>query len=152
MFDGSPFGYYIQANATSNDWVIDIAGGGWCNNLQSCATRDPRLSSSRTWSPTIGSNCITIDDPVKNPAYYTYNHVYFPYCDGSSFTSFRVDPVPTNSSTGIPESHMRGKNNLFAALESLRRDHGMVAVGEMIVTGGSAVGTKNNSCNWCIQS
>merc|ERR1711865_852979 len=107
--DGSPFGYYVQRNASSDDWVIDILGGGWCATAESCATRDPRLSSSTTWSPTSGGNGITEDDPIKNPDYFTYNHVIFPYCDGSSFTSYREAPVPSNSSKGIEMLHMRGQ-------------------------------------------
>ena len=94
--DGSPFGYYIAQNATSNDWIIDIDGGGWCDSAQSCVSRisgNSRLASSTTWAPMGGGSGITSGSPEDNPQYHTYNRVNFPYCDGSSFTSHREQPL-----------------------------------------------------------
>ena len=51
--DGTPFGFYVATNASSRDWVIDIAGGGWCDSPESCVTRiasSNRLASSSTWA------------------------------------------------------------------------------------------------------
>jgi len=135
--DGSPFGYYLQRNTSSSSWVIDIAGGGWCDSVADCATRSIRLASSTTWDATRNGVGITSDNAQDNPAFHTYNHVYFPYCDGSSFTSFRDKPLATNKKTR-PFLHMRGRANLAAALASLQRDHGMTQVDDIIVTGGSA--------------
>lgn len=88
--DGTPFGYYVATNASSRDWVIDIAGGGWCDSAASCVNRiasSSRLASSITWGPTSGGNGITSGSASDNPEYSSYNRVFFPYCDGSSVST-----------------------------------------------------------------
>ena len=102
--DGSPFGYYIAQNASSNDWIIDIDGGGWCDSAQSCVSRisaSSRLASSSTWAPLGGGSGITSGSPEDNPQYHTYNRVNFPYCDGSSFTSHREQPLVLSLSLSL---------------------------------------------------
>ena len=143
--DGSPFGYYAATNASSSDWVIDIEGGGWCDSEQACVTRisdSSRLASSKTWAQVGSSSGITSGSSVDNPEYHTYNRVTFPYCDGSSFTSHREQPLRVQSSDGKTTLlHMRGWDNLRAAVASLKQNHGMKTVSKLIVTGGSAGGT-----------
>jgi hypothetical protein len=143
--DGSPFGYYIAQNSSSNDWVIDIDGGGWCDSAQSCVSRisgSSRLASSTTWAPVGSGSGITSGSPEDNPEYHTYNRVNFPYCDGSSFTSHREVPLRVQTGgTNVTLLHMRGWNNLRAAVASLQQNCGMNTVDKLIVTGGSAGGT-----------
>ena len=143
--DGSPFGYYIARNSSSNDWVIDIDGGGWCDSAQSCVSRisgSSRLASSTTWALVGSGSGITSGSPEDNPKYYTYNRVNFPYCDGSSFTSHREQPLRVQTGgDNVTLLHMRGWNNLRAAVASLQQNHGMSTVNNLIVTGGSAGGT-----------
>jgi hypothetical protein len=67
--------------------------------------------------------------------------VFMPYCDGSSFTSHRDMALPVTAPNGtVVELHMRGANNMAAAVASLQRIHGMVGVRHLVVTGGSAGG------------
>ena len=143
--DGSPFGFYVQRNASSRDWVIDIEGGGWCTDPLSCVARidtSNRLASSTTWAASAGCSGITCDDPEENPAYASYNHVLFPYCDGSSFTSHREAPLPAANGSVEVLLHMRGRDNLHAALAALKDEYGMASgVRNLVVTGGSAGGT-----------
>lgn len=144
--DGSPFGYYIARNSSSRDWVIDIAGGGWCTSAAQCLQRidgasSNRLASSRGWGPAQPGSGITSASVTDNPAFASYNRVFFPYCDGSSFTSHREKPLPTPNGSRSALLHMRGADNLRAAMASLRDLHGMQHVRHLIVTGGSAGGT-----------
>lgn len=142
--DGSPFGYYVAANASSDDWVIDIDGGGWCDSAVSCVTRiasSSRLASSTTWAAVGSGSGITSGSPTDNPDYHTFNRVNFPYCDGSSFTSHREQPLSVQHGGNTTLLHMRGWNNLHAAVASLKRDHSMRRVKRLVVTGGSAGGT-----------
>lgn len=139
--DGSPFGYYIAANSSSSDWVIDIDGGGWCDSAAACATRISRLASSTTWGRVASGSGITSGSARDNPDYHTYNRVNFPYCDGSSFTSHRERPLRVQTGNTTRLLHMRGWDNLHAAVASLKRDFGMRHVRRLVVTGGSAGGT-----------
>ena len=71
--------YYVETNTSSRDWVIDIEGGGWCTTLDSCRTRQSRLSSSSTWAAAAAGSGITSEVQQDNPDYYQYNRVLFPY-------------------------------------------------------------------------
>ena len=124
--DGTPFGYYVATNSSSADWVIDIAGGGWCTTAAKCLQRidgasSNRLASSSGWGSIGGGNGITSDSVADNPVFASYNRVSFPYCDGSSFTSHREEPLPTPNGSKTALLHMRGKNNLRAAIASLKK-------------------------------
>ena len=143
--DGTPFGYYVATNSSSSDWVIDIAGGGWCTTAAEClqridGTSSNRLASSSGWGPIGGGSGITSANVADNPVFATYNRVSFPYCDGSSFTSHRETPLPTPNGSKTALLHMRGAANLRAAIASLKKRHGMKHVRHLVVTGGSAGG------------
>mmetsp|Transcript_1676 Transcript_1676/g.2029 ORF Transcript_1676/g.2029 Transcript_1676/m.2029 type:complete len:104 (-) Transcript_1676:6-317(-) len=37
--DGSAAAFYMKENSSSNDWLVYLAGGGWCYDLDSCQGR-----------------------------------------------------------------------------------------------------------------
>jgi hypothetical protein len=145
--DGSPYAYYVSRNQSSRDWVIDIEGGGWCWDLGDCAVRIIQaqtawLASSKPWAASRAGKGITSANPATNPDYYTYNRVYFPYCDGSSFTGHHDNPIRYADQHGVlMDMYIRGWDNLNAALASLKSRNGMIDVGHLIVTGTSAGAT-----------
>jgi len=96
-------------------------------------------------STTIGG--LMSEDPAVNPHFYTANLVFVHYCCGSSFSSFRQDPIP--ASPGLqaagpgapPQIWMRGRANLRAVIAYLLENLGMAAGSELVVSGGSAGAT-----------
>jgi hypothetical protein len=62
--------------------------------------------------------------------------VFAHYCDGSSFSSYRPDPI----STAKGPMWFRGRANLAATLEQLNAAHGLGTASELILSGGSAGG------------
>ena len=62
--------------------------------------------------------------------------IYLPYCDGSSFTSYRRGPWPVNSTA----LHFRGRSNLDRAMDYLLAHYGLGRARDLILYGGSAGG------------
>jgi len=135
--DGSPYGYYFRAGNESNKWIIHHQGGGWCYNLEECAARaGTALGSSTSWAKTTPSWAGLMDDaPASNPDFYNWNVVVLLYCDGSSFSGSRANPVPYNGKN----VYFRGKNNLIAASQDLLAK-GLNKATDVIITGCSAGG------------
>eukprot|EP00752_Nemacystus_decipiens_P011511 g10221.t1 len=84
--DGSPGFFYMAANASSNDFMIRLMGGGGCaNNETYCQDiRDisaPLFTSDETlWPQSVaGFNALSGDEDA-NPLYSTFNRVFVPYC------------------------------------------------------------------------
>lgn len=142
--DGSLPGYYYRPAsdpASANKWKIHFRGGGWCFDAPSCY--------SRSFTPTGSSNYFPIDiynstdapygfmdDNTTNP-FGSYNAVFVPYCDGSSWSSSRTDPVIYNNT----EIWLRGHNNLLALLNDLTTVGNFLdQATEVVITGTSAGG------------
>eukprot|EP01045_Picozoa_sp_COSAG04_P019870 COSAG04_NODE_1970_length_5110_cov_7.302734_11_plen_116_part_00 len=87
--------------------------------------------------PSDCGNGITSCSASDNPDYHFWNRVNFPYCDGSSFTSHRDQPLRVPTENGSTLLHMRGWDNLHAAIASLKKHYGMGKVDRLVVTGGS---------------
>ncbi|KAE8677500.1 Pectin acetylesterase 8 [Hibiscus syriacus] len=90
--DGSPPAYHWDKGFGTgiNSWLIQLEGGGWCNNATSCLIR-------------------------KNTHldFYNWNRVKVRYCDGSSFTG---DVAAVNPITNL---HFRGARVWLAVMEDL---------------------------------
>lgn len=74
---------------------------------------------------------------TTNPDFHTYTMIFAHYCDGSSFSSYRPDPIKLPSGDDM---WMRGKANLDAILDELSAVHGLDVAEEVILSGGSAGG------------
>jgi hypothetical protein len=78
-------------------------------------------------------------DPAVNPDFHTWNKVFLHYCDGGSFGSSRVDPIPVSTHAGQPaQMWMRGRNNFDGVVSYLMSTLGMGSATEVILSGGSA--------------
>ena len=106
------------------------------------------------------------DDPAVNPHFFNASLIFMHYCDGSSYSSYRPDPIPRPADLdaslariraergadffdyeGAPagaapaQIWMRGRANLQAVVAYLLQNLGMAGAAELIVSGGSAGGT-----------
>ncbi|KAI5682364.1 hypothetical protein M9H77_03592 [Catharanthus roseus] len=87
--DGSLPGYHIQKGfgSGSQNWVLHIEGGGWCNSIGSCASRKrTALGSSKYMATEVQFSGILSRDPLQNPDFFNWNKVKIRYCDGASFS------------------------------------------------------------------
>ncbi|KAH9672266.1 Pectin acetylesterase 5 [Citrus sinensis] len=101
--DGSLPGYHFQKGfgSGSNNWLLHIEGGGWCNTIESCSTRKTTaLGSSNFMERQVSFSGILSSDPSQNPDFFSWNKVKIHYCDGASFA-------------GRPESEFKNGTNLF---------------------------------------
>eukprot|EP00041_Stephanoeca_diplocostata_P013253 m.232158 g.232158 ORF g.232158 m.232158 type:complete len:525 (-) comp19271_c0_seq1:222-1796(-) len=141
--DGTPPAFAIRAGvgANASRFILFLEGGGWCFSVAECAgRRQGSLGSSKSYanggmSADVGG-VMSINSTI-NPDFHTYTMVFVHYCDGTSFSSHRSDPITTSSGDAM---WFRGKANLAAVLDELQTNHGLAAATEVILSGGSAGG------------
>jgi hypothetical protein len=98
-----------------------------------------------------------------NPGFFNATLVFIHYCDGSSYTSFRQDPVPvppsvaatvalelslttqngsSSATAAVPtQLYFRGRANLAATTAWLLASEGMTGASDIVISGGSAGAT-----------
>ncbi|XWS49415.1 hypothetical protein CRYUN_Cryun12cG0001600 [Craigia yunnanensis] len=134
--DESPPAYHWDRGFGTgiNSWLIQLEGGGWCNNVTSWLVRkNTHLGSSKRMVKQIPFSGILNNKHQFNPDFYNWNRVKVRYCDGSSFTGdvAAVDPV-TNL-------HFRGARVWLAVMEDLLAK-GMRNAENAVLSGCSAGG------------
>ncbi|KAA3469584.1 Notum [Gossypium australe] len=156
--DGSPPAYHWDKGYGTgiNSWLIQLEGGGWCNNVSSCLVRkNTHLGSSKRMVKQIPFSGI-----LNNKHFYNWNRIKVRYCDGSSFTGdvAAVNPVSydfsswqwqDNPGSDIPPPyrglkmvtnlHFRGARVWLAVVEDLL-SKGMRNAENAILSGCSAGG------------
>ncbi|XVE76363.1 hypothetical protein DITRI_Ditri12bG0166300 [Diplodiscus trichospermus] len=101
--DGSLPGYHFQKGfgSGSNNWLLHIEGGGWCNSIKTCNSRKgTALGSSNYMERQVTFSGILSRHPSQNPDFYNWNIVKIRYCDGASLA-------------GHPESEFKNGTKLF---------------------------------------
>ncbi|XP_019161756.1 PREDICTED: pectin acetylesterase 5-like [Ipomoea nil] len=101
--DGSVPGYHFQQGfgSGSDNWLLHIEGGGWCDSIESCSSRATRaLGSSMMMEHEVLFSGIMSHEPSQNPDFFNWNKVKIRYCDGASFA-------------GHPESELKNGTKLF---------------------------------------
>ncbi|KAL5549966.1 hypothetical protein UlMin_000142 [Ulmus minor] len=101
--DGSLPGYHFEKGfgSGSENWLLHIEGGGWCNSVASCSFRKKTpLGSSKYMERAVRFSGILSRDPSQNPDFFNWNKVKVRYCDGASFA-------------GHPESELKDGSKLF---------------------------------------
>ncbi|KAK1325444.1 hypothetical protein QJS10_CPA01g03051 [Acorus calamus] len=134
--DGSPPAYHLDrgSGAGINNWLIQLEGGGWCNNITSClARRNNRLGSSKHMPPQLAFSGLLGHRGLFNPDFYNWNRVTIRYCDGSSFTG---DVEAVDPATNL---HYRGARVWRAVIEDLL-ENGMKNAENALLSGCSAGG------------
>ncbi|CAL1373828.1 unnamed protein product [Linum trigynum] len=114
--DGSPPAYNFDKGYGTgiNNWLVQLEGGGWCNNVTSClARKNTRLGSSKQMGNQLAFSGIMSNRREFNPDFYNWNRVKIRYCDGSSFTG---DVEAVDPATNL---HFRGARVWLAVIEEL---------------------------------
>ncbi|KAG6577113.1 Pectin acetylesterase 8, partial [Cucurbita argyrosperma subsp. sororia] len=134
--DGSPPAYHFSEGfgAGIDNWLIQLEGGGWCNNVTTCLQRrDTRLGSSRKMVKVLAFSGILTNKQKFNPDFYNWNRIKVRYCDGSSFTG---DVEAVDPATNL---HFRGARVFRAIIDNLLAK-GMKNAKNAILSGCSAGG------------
>ncbi|PKU66202.1 hypothetical protein MA16_Dca009576 [Dendrobium catenatum] len=127
-------GYHLHRGFGSgeNSWLVQLGGGGWCNDIQSCLYRKKsRHGSSYHMEQQLQFTGILSDKPDENPDFYNWNRVKVCYCDGASFLGEGYDRA-----AGL---FFRGQRIWLAAMEDLMLK-GMRYANQALLTGCSAGG------------
>ncbi|KXG38959.1 pectin acetylesterase 9 [Sorghum bicolor] len=134
--DGSPPAYHLHrgSGAGARNWLLQFEGGGWCNDVRSCAERaGTRRGSTRLMPKVEFFSGILSNRPAMNPDFYNWNRVKLRYCDGGSFMG---DSVYINSSTVL---YFSGQRIWDAIITDLLRK-GLARAEKVLLSGCSAGG------------
>ncbi|XP_072996648.1 pectin acetylesterase 12-like [Typha latifolia] len=132
--DGTPPAYHLHRGFGSgaDNWLVDLEGGGWCNDIRSCVFRKTtRRGSSNYMEKQIAFTGILSDKAEENPDFYSWNRVKVRYCDGASFAGEGYDEA-----SGL---YFRGQRIWSAAMEDLM-SKGMSSAKQALLSGCSAGG------------
>ncbi|CAL9245433.1 unnamed protein product [Arabidopsis halleri] len=92
--DGTLPGYHLDRGFGSgaNNWLIQLEGGGWCNNHRSCVYRKTsRRGSSKFMEKALAFTGILSNKSEENPDFFNWNRIKLRYCDGASFSGDSQD-------------------------------------------------------------
>ncbi|KAI4369345.1 hypothetical protein MLD38_017793 [Melastoma candidum] len=132
--DGTLPGYHLHrgSGTGSGRWLVQLEGGGWCNNIRSCIYRKKtRRGSSTYMEKEIAFTGILSANPAENPDFFNWNRVKLRYCDGASFLGDAVD-----KKAGL---QFRGQKIWLAAMKDLM-SKGMSSAEQALLSGCSAGG------------
>ncbi|CAO2203388.1 unnamed protein product [Urochloa humidicola] len=132
--DGTPPAYHFDpgSGAGNNSWIVNLEGGGWCNNVRGCQFRKTsRRGSSDLMEKEIPFGGIMGSNPTENPDFYNWNRVKIRYCDGASFAGEGFD-----KENGF---YFRGQRIWDATIRHLL-SIGMASADKVLLTGCSAGG------------
>eukprot|EP00252_Welwitschia_mirabilis_P012842 TRINITY_DN2837_c0_g1_i4.p1 TRINITY_DN2837_c0_g1~~TRINITY_DN2837_c0_g1_i4.p1 ORF type:complete len:336 (+),score=38.79 TRINITY_DN2837_c0_g1_i4:209-1216(+) len=134
--DGTLPGYHLSRGwgSGANNWLIQLEGGGWCNDLRTCLYRKTsRRGSSRYMEQEIPFTGILSNKPSENPDFYNWNRVKLRYCDGASFSG------DVEGGNQVPKLYYRGQRIWRAAMANLLAK-GMNRAQQALLSGCSAGG------------
>ncbi|PIA60607.1 hypothetical protein AQUCO_00300241v1 [Aquilegia coerulea] len=132
--DGSLPGYHWHRGwgSGANSWLVNLEGGGWCNDIRSCVYRKKsRRGSSAYMEKQIPFTGILSNKPEENPDFFNWNRVKLRYCDGASFTG--------DSQDNVHQLQFRGQRIWLAGMEELM-SKGMRYANQALLSGCSAGG------------
>ncbi|TKY52366.1 Pectin acetylesterase 12 [Spatholobus suberectus] len=112
--DGTLPGYHLHRGYGSgaNSWLVNLEGGGWCNNVRTCVYRKKtRRGSSTFMEKQIPFTGILSNNAEDNPDFFNWNRVKIRYCDGASFAGDGEDKAA--------QLQFRGQRIWLAAMEDL---------------------------------
>uniref|UniRef100_A0A0E0MAG1 Pectin acetylesterase n=1 Tax=Oryza punctata TaxID=4537 RepID=A0A0E0MAG1_ORYPU len=134
--DGSPPAYHLHrgSGGGAGGWVLQLEGGGWCNDAPSCAERaSTRRGSTRSMDRLEVFSGVLSNDPDMNPDFYNWNRVKLRYCDGGSFAG---DSELRNGSSVL---YFRGQRIWDAIINDLL-PKGLAKAQKVLLSGCSAGG------------
>ncbi|KAJ0842553.1 putative pectinacetylesterase/NOTUM [Helianthus annuus] len=134
--DGSLPAYHIHLGfgAGANNWLLQFEGGGWCNDIESCAERaKTRRGSTRLMTKLETFSGILSNNASRNPDFYNWNRVKLRYCDGGSFAG------DSKFDNGTLLLYFRGQRIWQAIIEDLQ-PKGLGSADKALLSGCSAGG------------
>lgn len=137
--DGSTPGYYVRQGSAEagKNWIIYLQGGAWCESEKACSGRSRmHLGSSLFFKPLGNPGGILSNSAKENPEFHDWNVAYLPYCDGSSFSGNRSDPVEFEGSL----LYFRGFRILDSTISELLSDTSLKEARNVVFSGTSAGG------------
>ncbi|XP_077222733.1 pectin acetylesterase 12-like [Tasmannia lanceolata] len=132
--DGTLPGYHLHRGYGSgaNSWLIQLEGGGWCNDIRTCVYRKKtRRGSSTYMEKQIPFTGILSNKPEENPDFFNWNRVKLRYCDGASFSG--------EGQNEAAQLIFRGQRIWSAAMQDLM-SKGMHYANQALLSGCSAGG------------
>lgn len=132
--DGTIPAYHLHRGFGSgaNSWIVQLEGGGWCNDHRNCVYRKrTHRGSSNYMERQIPFTGILSNKPEENPDFFNWNRVKIRYCDGASFAGEGHDEAS--------KMYFRGHRIWLAAIEELMAK-GMRNAHEGLLSGCSAGG------------
>ncbi|XP_010493919.1 PREDICTED: pectin acetylesterase 10 [Camelina sativa] len=132
--DGTLPGYHLHRGHGfgANSWLIQLEGGGWCDNIRNCVYRKKsRRGSSNYMEKQIQFTGILSNKAQENPDFFNWNRVKLRYCDGGSFSG--------DSQNKAARLQFRGEKIWRAAMEDLK-SKGMRNAKQALLSGCSAGG------------
>ncbi|CAL5194900.1 unnamed protein product [Lathyrus oleraceus] len=132
--DGTLPGYHLHPGSGSgvNNWIVNLEGGGWCNNIRTCVFRKTtRRGSSKYMDKQIPFTGILSNKAEENPDFFNWNRVKVRYCDGASFGG--------DSENKAANLQFRGQKIWLAAMEELM-SKGLKNAKQALLSGCSAGG------------
>ncbi|XP_022868622.1 pectin acetylesterase 12-like isoform X1 [Olea europaea var. sylvestris] len=135
--DGTLPGYHLHPGSGegANSWLIELEGGGWCNNMKTCVYRKgTHRGSSTLFEKEIPFTGILSNKAEENPDFFNWNRVKIRYCDGASFAGDSEDKV--YNATGL---QFRGQRIWLAGIQELM-SKGMHNADQALLSGCSAGG------------
>ncbi|CAN6981652.1 unnamed protein product [Brassica oleracea var. botrytis] len=132
--DGTLPGYHLHRGHGSgaNSWLIQLEGGGWCNNVRTCVYRKKtRRGSSNYMEKELQFTGILSDKAQENPDFFNWNRVKLRYCDGASFSG--------DGQNEAAQLQFRGERIWRAAIDDLKAN-GMRYADQALLSGCSAGG------------
>ncbi|KAL4450363.1 hypothetical protein ABPG74_009069 [Tetrahymena malaccensis] len=141
--DGSPFAYvYFKGFGDGEDkFLIYMQGGGACDGdtteelLESCLQRSKTiLGSSKEWPETLSNTGNLSDEYANNPAFYNWNKIYLPYCDGQLYQG-RATISYKNTTL-----YFRGYDNVVEVFNIAIKKYNIQSSKIIVLSGGSAGG------------
>ncbi|XP_026441338.1 pectin acetylesterase 5-like [Papaver somniferum] len=134
--DGSSPGYHFSKGFDSGteNWLLHIEGGGWCDTVESCTLRKgTALGSSKFMFRRVPFTGIFSSNESQNPDFFNWNKVKIRYCDGASFVGNQSEP---ESGSGL---FFRGQLIWDAVMEELL-SLGLATARQALLSGYSAGG------------
>jgi len=114
---------------------LHLLGGRRFIRKQKCVIRSQTLMGSSTlWPDQFDYGGPISDDPEYNPDFYDWNHAFFVYCDGASFSGDKTDPVTVDGTT----LYYRGHRILIEIINDLIKNKGLDSATDVLLAGDSA--------------
>ena len=144
--DGTPAGYIFRHGSGHGvrRWIVELQGGGECEDNATCATRAKNLISTAGLisgvSPGGTLDGILSADPAVNPDFYDANAVRVLYCSSDFWTGDKAPSrQPFRRANAAETWYFQGRAIARAVMEELGRK-GLGNADEVLLTGDSAGG------------